>query len=47
MFVGEMQETRNKMPSTRVYLLENRHFPQFFVADSVTGSIILSKGDIE
>ena len=39
MFVGEMQETRNKMPSTRVYLLENRHFPQFFVADSEAGYV--------
>ncbi|MBQ7024162.1 MAG: hypothetical protein IJN29_11300 [Akkermansia sp.] len=30
-----MQETRNKMPTASVYLLENRHFLQFFVADSV------------
>ena len=29
------------------YLLENLHFLQFFVADSVPGSIILSKGDRE
>ena len=33
-------ETRNKMPSGRVYLLENLHFSPFFVADSVPGSII-------
>ena len=30
-----MQETRNKMPAASVYLLENLHFLQFFVADSV------------
>ena len=40
----EMQETRSKMPAASVYLLENLHFLQFFVADSVTGSIIISKG---
>ena len=43
--VAKMQETRNKMPATSVYLLENLYFLQFFVADSVPGSIILSKGD--
>ena len=43
----KLQETRNKMPAGSVYLLENLHFLQFFVADSVTGSIILSKGDRE
>ena len=37
----KMQETRNKMPSASVYLLENLHFLQFFVADSVPGSIII------
>ena len=37
-----MQETRNKMPAARVYLLENLHFLQFFVTDSVPGSINLS-----
>ena len=42
-----MQETHNKMPSASVYLLENLHFLPFFVADSVTGSIIISKGDRE
>ena len=37
----KMQETRNKMPATRVYLLGKLHiFSQFFVADSVTGCII-------
>ncbi len=36
----KMQETRNKMPAASVYLLENLHFLQFFVADSVPGSII-------
>ena len=41
----KLQETRNKMPAASVYLLENLHFLQFFVADSVTGSIIISKGD--
>jgi hypothetical protein len=30
----KMQETRNKMPAASVYLLENLHFLQFFVADS-------------
>ena len=39
----KMQETRNKMPAASVYLLENLHFLQFFVADSVPGSIILCK----
>ena len=39
----KMQETRNKMPSANVYLLENLHFPQFFVADSVPGSIVICK----
>ena len=29
------------MPAASVYLLENLHFLQFFVADSVTGSIII------
>jgi hypothetical protein len=42
-----MQETRNKMPAASVYLLENLHFSQFFVADSVPGSIIISKKEIE
>ena len=41
----KMQETRNKMPVGSVYLLENLHFLQFFVADSVPGSIILCKRD--
>ena len=41
----KMQETRNKMPAASVYLLENLHFLQFFVADSVPGSIIMCKGD--
>ena len=36
-----------KTPAASVYLLENLHFLQFFVADSVPGSIILSKGDRE
>ena len=31
----KLQETRNKMPAASVYLLENLHFLQFFVADSV------------
>jgi len=31
----KMQETRNKMPAASVYLLENLHFLQFFVEDSV------------
>ena len=39
----KLQETRNKMPAASVYLLENLHFLQFFVADSVPGSIILCK----
>ncbi len=43
----KMQETRNKMPAASVYLLENLYFLQFFVADSVPGSIISSKGDRE
>ena len=43
----KMQETRNKMPAASVYLLEKTHFLQFFVEDSVPGSIILSKGDRE
>ena len=43
----KMQETRNKLPAASVYLLENLHFLQFFVADSVPGSIILCKGDRE
>ena len=43
----KMQATLNKMPAASVYLLENLYFLQFFVADSVTGSIILSKGDRE
>ena len=38
-----MQATRNKMPAACVYLLENLYFLQFFVADSVPGSIIVSK----
>ena len=42
-----MQETSNKMPAESVYLLENLHFSQFFVADSEPGSIILCKGDRE
>ena len=29
------------MPAASVYLLENLHFPQFFVADSRLGSIII------
>ena len=33
------------MPAAIVYLLENLHFLPFFVADSVPGSIIISKGD--
>ena len=41
----KLQETRNKMPAASVYLLENPCFLQFFVADSVPGSIILCKGD--
>ncbi|MBQ2869885.1 MAG: hypothetical protein IJE88_07650 [Akkermansia sp.] len=36
----KLQETRNKMLAASVYLLENLHFLQFFVADSVPGSII-------
>ena len=43
----KLQETRNKMPAGSVYLLENLYFLQFFVADSVPGSIIISKGDSE
>ena len=43
----KMQEMRNKMPAASVYLLENLHLAQFFVADSVPGSIILCKGDRE
>ena len=43
----KMLETRNKMPAKSVYLLENLHFSQFFVADSMAGSIILYKGDRE
>ena len=43
----KMQETRNILPAASVYLLENLHFLQFFVADSVPGSIILCKGDRE
>ena len=43
----KMQETRYKMPAASVYLLENRHFPQFFVADSAPGSIILKVKEIE
>ena len=43
----KMQEMRNKMPAASVYLLENLHLAQFFVADSVPGSIIISKGDRE
>ena len=39
----KMQETRNKMPAASVYLLENLHFSQFFVADSVPGSIIIGR----
>ena len=35
------QETRNKIPAASVYLLENLHFLQFFVAESVPGSIII------
>ena len=45
--VIKMQEILNKMPAASVYLLENLHFLQFFVADSVPGSIILCKGDRE
>ena len=30
-----MQETRNKMPAESVYIIENLHFSQFYVADSV------------
>ncbi len=41
------QEMRNKMPAASFYSLENLHFLQFFVADSVPGSIILCKGDRE
>ena len=41
----KMHETRNKMPAASDDLLENLHFQQFFVADSVPGSIILCKGD--
>ena len=37
----------NKTPAASVYLLENLHFLQFKVADSVPGSIISSKGDRE
>ena len=33
------------MPAASVYLLENPHFLQFFVADSESGSIIIRKGD--
>ena len=36
-----MQETRNKIPAASVYLLEKLHFLQFFIADSVPGSIIM------
>ncbi|MBQ7023128.1 MAG: hypothetical protein IJN29_06070 [Akkermansia sp.] len=43
----KMQETRNKMPSASFYLLENLHFLQFFVADSVRGSIIIGRGDFK
>ena len=43
----KMQKTRNKMPAASVYLLENLHFLPFIVAESVPGSIILSKGDRE
>ena len=39
----KMQELLNKMPASSVYLLENLHFLQFFVADSVPGSIIIGK----
>ena len=31
------------MPDASVYLLENLHFLQFFVEDSVPGSIIILK----
>ena len=37
-------ESINKMPAASVYLLENLHFLQFFVADSVPGSIIIGSG---
>ena len=40
---NKMQETRTKMPVARVYLLENLHFMQFFVEDSVPGSIIIGR----
>lgn len=42
---GKKQETRNKMPAASVYLLENPPPAQFFIADSVPGSIIICKGD--
>ena len=45
--MASRQETRNKMPAASVYLLEKPHFSQFFVANSVPGSIILCKGDIK
>ena len=35
----KLQETRNKMPAASVYLLENLHFLQFFVADSRLGCV--------
>ncbi len=34
-----MLETSNKMPATSVYLLENLHFLQFFVANSEAGYV--------
>ena len=40
-----MQVTRNKMPAANVYLLENLHYLQFFVADSVPRSFMIYKGD--
>lgn len=40
-----MQELLYKIPAKSVYLLENLHFLPFFVADSVPGCIIISKGD--
>ena len=37
--VTKMLVTRNNMPAASVYLLENLHFSQFFVADSVQGCV--------
>ena len=43
---GKKQETRNKMPAgERLLIRKSALSAQFFIADSVPGSIIICKGD--